>query len=134
MTVAEIKKVHLRNHFWILFTGNMFSSRKCSQLNLFPYISVYQQLFRPPFFWGLKQWKNALFRPLESLFFIWEMLLKKVTTFSAPSPIQMLHQGVARKGMYPPSVCGVWKGIVPLIATKILDMWQAKYGLRLILG
>jgi hypothetical protein len=29
------------------------------------------------------------------------MLLKKVTTFSARSPIQMLHQGVARRGICP---------------------------------
>jgi hypothetical protein len=36
----------------------------------------------------------------QTLVFVWEMLFKKFTTFSALSPIQKIHQGVAR-GMCP---------------------------------
>jgi hypothetical protein len=54
--------------------------------------------FCPPF-WGLKQWKNALFWP-QTLFFVWEMLLKKWPVFGA-APLKMIHQGVSRRGKCP---------------------------------
>jgi hypothetical protein len=49
-------------------------------------------------------------------------VVKKVTIFSAPSPIQMLYQGVATRGMCPLLFEGFEGGGVPLIAKKILGM------------
>jgi hypothetical protein len=61
------------------------------------------------------------------------MLFKKVTTFSAEPPNQKIHQGVARRGMCPLLFGGFEEGGVPLIAKKILDLWEAINDPRLII-
>jgi hypothetical protein len=98
--------------------------------NFFPDISCFDG-FLPPPSWGLKQWKNALFRP-KTLFCVWERLLKKWPLFRR-GPHENETKGGCQKGDVPPSVLGVERAVVSLIAEKILDMWQAKNGLKSIL-
>jgi hypothetical protein len=60
------------------------------------------------------------------------MLLKSGRFFGA-APIKMVHQGVAKRGMCPLLFEGFEGAAIPIIAKNILDISQAKNGLRSIL-
>jgi hypothetical protein len=111
---------------------NKYRTRKCdgwTDRRTFQHFGFRGFLFAPP----LKQWKNVLFRP-QTLFFVWEMLLKMWPLFRHRPPSKCYIRGLPEGG-YAPFCLGGLKGDgVPLIAKKILDMWQAKNGLRSILA
>jgi hypothetical protein len=81
----------------------------------------------PPFFEALNSKKMSNLGPKHCLLF--EKCCHFDHSFGTP-PIKMVHQGVARWGFALFCEGGLKGAAVPLIAKKILDMWQAKIGLR----
>jgi hypothetical protein len=72
------------------------------------HVDVFSCLYSPLFeAWNSE--KYALFRP-QTLVFVWEMVLKIVITFSAPSPIKLIHQ-VGARGVCAPFCFGGLKGV-----------------------
>jgi hypothetical protein len=102
----------------------------CS-FNLFPHMDVFWRLFVPPFL-GLR-WKMPYLGPKHC--FPFKKFCWKSDHFFGKARIKMMHHRVARRGMCLFLFWGFEGGgaLVPLIAKKILDMWQAKNGLRSIL-